>query len=268
MHDLAGAYAVDALDPEETRAFEQHLRDCPACAAEVRSMRAALTELAVADAVTPPPALRAAVMAEIARTPQESPVATAVVPEPRPAPAHARKPDPVTEPETTSVRVLRPNRERRWQRWTVGLAAATGLAAAAAAVFGIRAAQLSDERNDLQAEVDSVRSVLTAPDAETVRADLAGGTATIVAAPSLGRTLIMGQSVEEPEQGTTYQAWVIDDAGAVSAGIFEPNSSGQVLIELAAPAQPGDTVGITVEPDGGSAEPTTAPILAVPIAEA
>ena len=74
MHDLAGAYAVDALDPEETRAFEEHLRGCAACAAEVRSMRAALTELAVADAVTPPPALRAAVMAEIARTPQEAPV--------------------------------------------------------------------------------------------------------------------------------------------------------------------------------------------------
>jgi anti-sigma-K factor RskA len=160
------------------------------------------------------------------------------------------------------------NRERRWKRWTVGLAAATGLAAAAAAVFGIRTAQLSDQRDELLAEVDSVRSVLTAPDAETVRADLAGGTATIVAAPSLGRTLIMGQQVAEPQEGETFQAWVIDTEGAHSAGTFEPNAQGQVVVELAAPAAVGDTIGVTVEPDGGSEQPTSEPILAVPIGEA
>ncbi len=231
MHDLAGSYAVDALDPDEMRAFEEHLRECPLCTAEVRSMREALSELAVAGAVTPPPAMRAAVMAEIARTPQEAPAVAAAIPEPR----HARVPE-EPEPEVAEVRVLRPTRERRWKLWTAGLAAATGVAAATAAVFGIRAAELSDERDELLAEVGSVRDVLSAPDAEAVRADLAGGTATIVAAPSLGRSLLIGQSVGAPQQGTTYQAWVIDEEGAASAGTFEPNDSGQVLTELAVAA--------------------------------
>ena len=30
-HELTAAYALDALDPEERRAYEAHLATCPQC---------------------------------------------------------------------------------------------------------------------------------------------------------------------------------------------------------------------------------------------
>ena len=35
LHHLSGAYAVDALDDAERAAFEEHLRGCADCRAEV-----------------------------------------------------------------------------------------------------------------------------------------------------------------------------------------------------------------------------------------
>jgi ferric-dicitrate binding protein FerR (iron transport regulator) len=59
-----GAYVLGALDPDEMRAAEQHLAECPACAAELREFRE-LTALldrvpleeVTAEPVTPSPEL-------------------------------------------------------------------------------------------------------------------------------------------------------------------------------------------------------------------
>ncbi|MGJ8722728.1 MAG: zf-HC2 domain-containing protein, partial [Salinibacterium amurskyense] len=72
--DLAaqsGAYALNALSPEEREAFEKHL----AASDETRTETTELSDTAVAlgiaiDPVTPPPALKANLMAMIAQTPQ------------------------------------------------------------------------------------------------------------------------------------------------------------------------------------------------------
>ena len=47
-HDLAAAYALDALDAEGRSAFERHLRSCPVCAEELPSLRGAAAALAYA----------------------------------------------------------------------------------------------------------------------------------------------------------------------------------------------------------------------------
>ena len=52
MHGLVAGYALDALAPEEERAFETHLRDCERC----RDQLAAFTEPAAALAFAAPPA--------------------------------------------------------------------------------------------------------------------------------------------------------------------------------------------------------------------
>lgn len=54
-HDLAAAYAADALDSDEQLAFEGHLRACPRCREEVRQYRETLAEMSVGLAVQPPP---------------------------------------------------------------------------------------------------------------------------------------------------------------------------------------------------------------------
>jgi hypothetical protein len=62
VHDLTGAYALDALPEEEREVFERHLSDCAACRHEVASFRETTAELAGLTAEEPPPSVKAAVM--------------------------------------------------------------------------------------------------------------------------------------------------------------------------------------------------------------
>src|SRR5262249_27247548 len=70
IHTLAGAYALHAIDDLERARFDRHLAECPSCAAEVAELTAAMAALSAATAETPPPGLRAAVLARSAVTPQ------------------------------------------------------------------------------------------------------------------------------------------------------------------------------------------------------
>src|SRR5690348_8066463 len=45
-HELSAAYALDALEGEELRAFEAHLATCDSCREDVASLRATAAELA------------------------------------------------------------------------------------------------------------------------------------------------------------------------------------------------------------------------------
>jgi anti-sigma factor RsiW len=72
-HQLAAAYALDAVEPEEARRFEAHLQSCPRCAAEVADFRATAAQLAGAAATPPPTAMRDRVLARAAITRQQSP---------------------------------------------------------------------------------------------------------------------------------------------------------------------------------------------------
>ena len=59
LHELTAGYALDALDPAETAAFEEHLAHCEACQAELASLSAAAGALGFAvEPAEPPPALR------------------------------------------------------------------------------------------------------------------------------------------------------------------------------------------------------------------
>jgi anti-sigma factor RsiW len=73
-HELAGAYALDALDSAERKRFERHLRRCRACEREVRGFAQTATALAMATATEPPPGLRERVLAAAAVTRQAPPV--------------------------------------------------------------------------------------------------------------------------------------------------------------------------------------------------
>jgi anti-sigma-K factor RskA len=56
IHELTAAYALNALDPDEERAYEEHLRHCPRCREELVDLQeaaAALSYLAEAPAPSP-----------------------------------------------------------------------------------------------------------------------------------------------------------------------------------------------------------------------
>jgi len=46
VHDLIAAYALDALEPDEARGYEQHLAGCERCREELASLQATAGALA------------------------------------------------------------------------------------------------------------------------------------------------------------------------------------------------------------------------------
>ena len=59
LHDLAAAYALDALDPEDRWTYERHLDTCDRCRKEVASLREGAAQLAyAAEGPEPPRELR------------------------------------------------------------------------------------------------------------------------------------------------------------------------------------------------------------------
>jgi anti-sigma-K factor RskA len=64
VHEQAAAFVLDALDSEEAREFEQHLRHCPDCEEQLEPLRVAATALAFAGELPRPrPELRRRVLA-------------------------------------------------------------------------------------------------------------------------------------------------------------------------------------------------------------
>lgn len=59
MHEQVAAYALDALEPDEERAFERHLAQCPRCQAELAELGETAASLGfAAPPASPPPELR------------------------------------------------------------------------------------------------------------------------------------------------------------------------------------------------------------------
>jgi anti-sigma factor RsiW len=62
----AGAYALEALEPQDAADYARHLDDCAACQREVWRMRHVVDALALAaPTVSPPAQLRARIMREV-----------------------------------------------------------------------------------------------------------------------------------------------------------------------------------------------------------
>jgi anti-sigma-K factor RskA len=75
IHDLAPAYALDALDPEDRWTYERHLDTCEQCRQEVAALREGAGELAYAtEAAEPSPELRDRILAAARAEPRSATV--------------------------------------------------------------------------------------------------------------------------------------------------------------------------------------------------
>lgn len=107
-----------------------------------------------------------------------------------------------------------------------------------------------------------------APDAASASVEFDGGTATAHWSADVGEAVLVTAGLPSIEADRTFEMWVVHgEAAPVSAGTFEASGGDGVAI-LEAPMEPGDTIAVTVEQDGGSPSgaPTTDPIVAVPTA--
>ena len=235
VHAFAAAYALDALDLSESAAFRDHLSSCDLCVDELRGMQETVAALADSVAEAPPVALRARVLDHANRTPQLDGAPTVPV------------------IELSEAR----SRRRGINRVLAGVAAAAVIVAGA---LGVSTYQANQRANKAQVAADQITALLADPEATVERADVAGGgTGTLVVSSSRMQAAFLAASLPATGPDETYQLWAIDDAGATSVGLLQPDSGrATALVDL----PPGTTTfGMSVEPSGGSAAPTTEPLL-------
>lgn len=226
IHELSAAYALDALDPAERDAYEEHLARCAECREAVAAFQDVAADLAhEADAPPPPPSLRERILAE-ARTDGSNVVAF-----PR----------------------------RRWLAPVAATAAvAAGVAALALSFWAADLSQqLDDERAALHLSEEAV-AVLAEPDARRIPLDGAEG---MLVVDDSGQGWLVLRGLESAPSAKTYEAWVVEDGEAVPAGLFGGGGISTV-VPLTVPVPEGAIVAVTLEDAGGVEHSTQDPLFA------
>jgi len=241
LHSLAGPYALDALEAGSERdRFTRHLSRCQSCAAEVKGFREVATAMAFAAAAEAPAELRDRVLTAAARTRQLPPEVK------------------------THVRPRRSRTRVPWVPWLSGVVATASIVVAV--LFGFAQAHTRDELNQVKAENQAISLLLSAPEAKLLTHTVTnGGVATVVLAADRHELAVVTTGLPALPAGKVYQLWLIGKPKTVSAGLLPAAKNGQTPAVLATGVVKGDTLGLTVEPAGGSAQPTTTPILALPL---
>jgi anti-sigma-K factor RskA len=239
-HELAALYVVGALTPDETREFETHLSDCVICQEEVAEMRSVTERLSRSVLSDPPPSLRDAVLAGIAETEQD---------------------EPATRSDNVTPLRRGPVSESRGPSWPSRL---PYLVAAASVLLALGcggwALQNRDDAQQASAEQSQIVDALSAPDVQTVTGTTNNGvSATVVLSRSQKRALLVVNGLPTLPDNKVYELWTIKRA-PVPAGTFTPTSSAS-LVSLPQTALSSDRIAMTVEPAGGSAHPTTPPLM-------
>jgi anti-sigma-K factor RskA len=219
---LATPYALHAAPPSELADIERRIAAAPPEVAEAfaEEVRAVRETMAVMSA------------------------ATAVEP---PDQLRARL---LTEVRADPVRSL----NRRIKRWQ-----AVGLAAAAALVIGLGALGVGIALQPTPTP-STAEQVFAAPDVRTVSGQIpGGGTATVVFSRDKNAGVLVMNNVAPPKPGTVYQMWLVDNKGSKSAGTMDAKAVAPSTTAVLPDLGDSQALAFTIEPPGGSTQPTGAP---------
>ena len=236
------AYALGALDVDEVRALEVHLKDCQDCQAELAEYQAVSEGLLLSfPPQAAPPGLRRKLASQL----------------------------PLQRTRTPS---LLTGLLRQFSMGQVA-AAVVVLVLLGSNIFSsvqIRALQqqqsaLADRLYNEQTAI----AMLAYPSTQTleVSADVQNLTGSMLVDKDKSTAVLVLWNLPPLEQGKTYQVWLIDaDGKRTSGGLFTPtNQQGYTTATIKSPVPIGQFkgLGVTIEPSGGSAGPTGPRILGV-----
>lgn len=264
VHELAGAYALDALDDDERRSFERHLDDCGDCRFEVDEFQATGALLGTIADEEPPPGMRDRLLAAVAQTPQappQGPPVTQTPQTPQAPPQHAPVALPAQEqlraqvgsPTSAPVDELSRRRERLRQLLP---------AVAAVIVLGVAGVTVVVTQTGTEPVTDQLAEAVAAPDARIVNlAAPDGATARLVWSDARGGGVFVTDGLESAPDGHAYALWVIEAETPVLLGMFQPDEAGHATHRIDGQPPAGLTVAVTVEDEAGVQAPTTDPII-------
>jgi anti-sigma-K factor RskA len=80
----------------------------------------------------------------------------------------------------------------------------------------------------------------------------------LIANPNSQSAVVVVNGLADLEQGKTYQVWLIDSSGPVSVGLLAVDANGQGFLIITSETAIGsfNSLGISVEPEGGSPQPS------------
>lgn len=280
------ALALDALDAFERGAVLAHVAGCAACSAELALLRRTAAELASAVAPVPmSPAQRDRVRARLlARatadrgTTTDAPFLGREVLQLRPT---------VSTPVVSATPVGRAAAARRGRGTSGWLALAAGIVAVASAGALVKVRRERDDLRDVlrsaaatqgarASALDSLRAEVA--DRDRMIAGMTGDEVAVMTVAAAGPRAPSGlmfwdqrhdawtfvaHHLPMPKAGRAYQLWLVTPTAKISAGTFMPSPDGHAVMR-ATYAMPKDqlaAVAVTDEPSGGSAQPTTEPLL-------
>lgn len=238
VRELLELYALGVLEAEDRVAVAEHLNQgCERCGRDLK--RAAGLNAAVLAAVeeaTPPPALRSRIVASV-----------------------------------------RPGRQPMYSHkaWA-GLAAGLTAAVVWLGVDNLRKAESLNAERQMRASIERESARLSRTleflrDPETRPAMAKPGPTqprgTYYVNPRAG-VLLIATNLGAAGPGKTYQMWVIPKGQAPRpAGLFVPDATGAAVHLQPGPVdlESAQALAITIEPEGGSAAPTTTPLLVTPL---
>lgn len=238
VHALTGAYAVNAIDDEfEREKFERHMRRCQQCAGEVRGLTETATRLAFSASRPPPPGMRGSVLSAVSLTRQLPPI----------------------------VDHRKPRARRWWTDWTPALSLSVASASAVVALaLLLTLVGTYHQLNRVKAQNAALTAVLSAPDSHAVTQTISSGVrVTLVYSLRKHAMIVTTHGLPAPPPGKVYQLWFIGPPTTRSAGFLPASQAGRAGPVLSSGLARGDTIGITIEPAGGTRKPTTTPILLV-----
>ncbi|TFD48323.1 hypothetical protein E3T55_13685 [Cryobacterium frigoriphilum] len=140
------------------------------------------------------------------------------------------------------------------------------VAASAAVALFIGGTVIGGALNDNQfgdQQAASLAQINAAPDSQRASTTTGDGQeATLVWSNTLGISAVLVDGLPALPADQDYQLWYINAEGPLPAGTFDSTGEGTVWRVLDGTMHAGDSVGMTVEPNGGSDAPTSDPIVA------
>lgn len=229
VFDQLPAYSLGSLDKDETQQIDRHLEGCSLCRAELRTYQAVTDQLGLASPqFEPPPALKQKVLSGVV------PARSTVISEPR---------------KFDIVEFFR----SMLTPWRL---------AGSVLVLALLASNLF-----LWQQVHQIRTTPGTADFQTIA--LAGTNAdpqarglVVISQDGAYGTLVV-QNLTPLDTNHQYQLWLIQNGQLTNGGVFSVSEYGytSILVYSPLPLNTYTSFGITIEPTGGSPQPTGSKVL-------
>jgi anti-sigma-K factor RskA len=230
--DNVAAYALGTLSPADAAVVVEHLKTCPECRDEYRLLRPAVTAVAYSSEACADAASGAAVASPLlkARIMRQVRAEAAAAPTRRPPvfPAYL-------------------------------VAAACLTFAIVTTLFNVSLKDRLNRDEGLATQQQQTIADFMAPDAQ--RHPFQHGEVLMHGQ----RLYIAMRDMPMPPKGKIYQAWTLPKGATrvAPSKTFMPSTTGMTVVRLPEAATTLAAVAVSIEPEGGSAQPTTKPIAMV-----